>query len=71
MGVVEAARYLGISAWNFLGRVERKEIPAPSKIGEHILWDVRSLGEFVDAIAFDDAAEINTCDALFYNDHTR
>jgi predicted DNA-binding transcriptional regulator AlpA len=45
-----AAAYLGISRRNMLERVAQHMLPAPLKIGERTLWDIRALDRFVDAL---------------------
>lgn len=50
MGAQDAAAYLGLSKTTFVVRVKQHLLPAPRKIGARVLWDIRRLDEFADAL---------------------
>lgn len=45
-----ASAYLGISKSNFQIRVRQHLLPAPRKIGARVLWDIKRLDEYADAL---------------------
>jgi predicted DNA-binding transcriptional regulator AlpA len=46
-----AAAYLGISKTNFRQRWQRSEMPRPITIGTPLLWDLKLLDRYVDALS--------------------
>lgn len=46
----EAASYLGISRSNFLQRVKQHILPPPQRLGQRVLWDIKNLDSYVDAL---------------------
>jgi predicted DNA-binding transcriptional regulator AlpA len=51
VGEETAAAYLGIGRSNFQGRWKRGDLPKPHRIGGRLLWDVRLLDRYVDALS--------------------
>ncbi|UAK24213.1 helix-turn-helix transcriptional regulator [Sphingomonas nostoxanthinifaciens] len=46
-----AAAYLGIGKTRFRDRWQRRELPQPHKDGRRLLWDIKLLDRYVDALS--------------------
>ena len=51
IGEEAAAAYLGLSKSTFRRRWSPGELPQPHRIGGRLLWDVRLLDRYVDALS--------------------
>lgn len=51
LGMPLAAAFLGVSPRTFEKLWRSHQLPQPYRLGRRLLWDIRSLGQYVDALA--------------------